>query len=70
MPMYEFECRQCDHAFEALVFDGEEVDCPECHGHKLKRLLSVPAKPMNQATSLPTPCNPKLPPCGPGCCRL
>ena len=70
MPMYEFECRDCEHAFETLVFDGEKVDCPECHSHRLKRLLSVPAKPTNQTTSLPTQCNPKLPPCGPGCCRL
>jgi putative FmdB family regulatory protein len=70
MPMYEFECRECDHAFEALVFDGEQVDCPECHGQKLKRLLSVPAKPRNQPNSLPMQCNPKLPPCGPGCCGL
>jgi putative FmdB family regulatory protein len=70
MPMYEFECRDCEHSFETLVFNGESVACPECQGHKLKRLLSVPAKPRNQPTSLPTSCDPKLPPCGPGCCRM
>jgi hypothetical protein len=36
--------------------------------------LSVPAKPASGASerlgSLPMQCNPKLPPCGPGCCRL
>jgi putative FmdB family regulatory protein len=70
MPLYEYTCKKCDHAFETLVFDGEEVECPECHGTRLERLLSVPAKPHAETTSLPTTCNPNLPPCGPGCCRL
>jgi putative FmdB family regulatory protein len=70
MPMYEYACRQCEHAFEALVFDGEKVECPECHGNRLDRLLSLPAKPMSDLGSLPMSCDPKLPPCGPGCCRV
>jgi putative FmdB family regulatory protein len=68
MPLYEYACRDCEHTFEALVFNGERVECPECQGRRLERLLSVPAKP--QAQSLPTTCDPKQPPCGPGCCRL
>jgi putative FmdB family regulatory protein len=70
MPMYEYACQDCEHTFEALVFDGEQVDCPECHSDKLERLLSVPAKPRGESASLPMSCDPKLPPCGPGCCRL
>jgi putative FmdB family regulatory protein len=70
MPMYEYACRDCEHVFEALVFDGEKVDCPECHSGKLERLLSVPAKPRSESSSLPMRCDPKLPPCGPGCCRM
>jgi putative FmdB family regulatory protein len=70
MPLYEYTCKKCDHAFETLVFDGEKVECPECQSTRLERLLSVPAKPHAEATSLPTTCNPNLPPCGPGCCRL
>jgi putative FmdB family regulatory protein len=70
MPMYEYACRDCEHVFEALIFDGEKVDCPECHSRKLERLLSVPAKPRSESSSLPMRCDPKLPPCGPGCCRL
>jgi putative FmdB family regulatory protein len=70
MPLYEFACQECSHTFETLVFDGEQVECPECQGNKLERLLSVPAKPRSETTSLPTSCDPKLPPCGPGCCRL
>ena len=70
MPLYEYTCRQCEHTFEALVFNGDQVECPECQGDQLERLLSVPAKPRAESQSLPTTCNPKLPPCGPGCCRL
>jgi putative FmdB family regulatory protein len=69
MPLYEYACRKCDHTFEALVFNGDDVECPECRGTKLERLLSVPAKP-RETQSLPTACNANLPPCGPGCCRL
>ena len=70
MPLYEYECRDCESHFEALVFAGETVECPECHGEKLDRLMSVPAKPKSETASLPIGCNPNLPPCGPGCCRM
>jgi putative FmdB family regulatory protein len=70
MPLYEYSCQKCDHTFETLVFDGEEVECPECHSHRLERLLSVPAKPKADSQSLPMSCNSNLRPCGPGCCRL
>ena len=70
MPMYEYSCRKCEHTFEALVFDGEPVECPECKSRRLERLLSVPARPRSENKSLPMSCNPNLPPCGPGCCRL
>jgi putative FmdB family regulatory protein len=68
MPLYEYTCRDCDKTFETLVFDGEAIECPNCEGNRLERLFSVPAKP--QAQPLPMKCDPKLPPCGPGCCRL
>ncbi len=45
MPLYEYACKKCNHEFEALVFPGEEAECPECRGHTLERLLSVPAPP-------------------------
>lgn len=70
MPLYEFTCQECQHEFETLVFNGEQVECPECHGAKLDRQWSVPAKPHAEGSSLPMSCDPKLPPCGPGCCRL
>jgi putative FmdB family regulatory protein len=70
MPLYEYACQECEHTFEALVFNGEQVDCPECHSERLERLLSVPAKPRGESHSLPLSCKPDAPPCGPGCCRL
>jgi putative FmdB family regulatory protein len=70
MPLYEYTCRDCEHAFETLVFDGDEVACPQCQGHRLQRQLSVPSRPRVEDRSLPVDCDPDLPPCGPGCCRL
>ena len=43
MPLYEYTCQACEHTFEALVFDGEAVECPQCHDQQLERLWSVPA---------------------------
>jgi putative FmdB family regulatory protein len=70
MPMYEYACKKCEHTFETLVFNGEKVECPECHGERLERLLSVPAKPQAGGKPLSMSCDTNLPPCGPGCCRL
>jgi putative FmdB family regulatory protein len=72
MPLYEYTCQECRHTFEALVFDGEDVECPRCKADRVERLLSVPAKPRAGGQSLPTGgCDPSLPPCGaPGCRRM
>ena len=70
MPMYEYACQECEHTFETLVFNGEQVECPECRSARLERLLSVPARPRAEGQSLPMSCDSTLPPCGPSCCRL
>jgi putative FmdB family regulatory protein len=70
MPLYEFTCQDCDHAFETLVFQDEEAECPQCHRSQLLRQWSVPARPRVESDTLPMSCNPNLPPCGPSCCRL
>jgi putative FmdB family regulatory protein len=70
MPLYEYACRKCEHQFEELISNGEPVECPQCHTRRVERLLSIPAKPRSEGGSLPMSCDPKLPPCGPGCCRL
>jgi putative FmdB family regulatory protein len=71
MPLYEYSCSKCDHTFEALVFEGDEVECPACRGRRVERLLSVPAKPRAETASLPLRCDAAGPPCGaPGCRRM
>jgi putative FmdB family regulatory protein len=70
MPLYEYTCQQCEHTFEALVFDGEQVECPECRGARVERLLSLPARPQSSSSSLPMGgCDPSGPPCGAPWCR-
>jgi putative FmdB family regulatory protein len=41
MPTYEYECRSCGHAFEALqsMSDDPLTECPEC-GKEIRRVLS------------------------------
>ncbi len=44
MPIYEFVCQDCEHEFETLVKNREEVDslrCPQCNSPRIKRLMSV-----------------------------
>ena len=72
MPLYEYACRQCDHTFEALVFEGEQVECPECQSKRLQRLMSMPGLAKARGEALPmSGCGDlSLPPCGaPGCRR-
>ena len=70
MPIYEYACRECHHTFEALVDEGDAVECPQCQARKLERLLSLPARVTPSATA-GAACNadPSLPPCGPMCGR-
>ncbi len=43
MPIYEFQCEDCDRSVEILVRPGhdEDAECPDCHGSKLRREMSV-----------------------------
>jgi putative FmdB family regulatory protein len=40
MPLYEYECRQCGHRFEALVRASETPACPACQSADLERAIS------------------------------
>ena len=71
MPLYDYACPKCDHTFETLVFnDAEEVECPQCHSRHVERQMSVPAKPLQETTALPTACQSSGPPCGSMCSRF
>ena len=41
MPIYRYQCLECDTTFKVLQRDGNETSavCPECGGEKTKRLL-------------------------------
>ena len=41
MPIYEYLCNDCSHAFETLVRNGAKPDCPACKSGSLQRTLSV-----------------------------
>ena len=69
MPLYEYACKKCRHGFEALIFPGEEAECPECRGRALEKRMSIPARPAAEST-MPRGCDSSLPPCGAACRRF
>lgn len=70
MPLYEYVCQKCEHAFESLVYDGDHVECPQCSSDKLSKLLSLPGAPQVKDGGFPSSCgDPSLPPCGAAGCR-
>lgn len=44
MPIYEYQCKACGHAFDALqkMSDSPLTDCPDCNEPSLRKLLSAP----------------------------
>src|SRR5262245_49899675 len=80
MPIYEYRCEPCDHAFETLVRSpGDVPHCPQCGGVELVKQFSVPAaaQPGGKGSSLPISGDPGGSPfgcgaggCGAGMCSL
>jgi putative FmdB family regulatory protein len=77
MPVYEYVCAQCEHAFEELVIGGEEVACPRCSSAKLRKRFSTFAtngEPDNLRASAyrssGSSCGTCGDPRGPGACSL
>jgi putative FmdB family regulatory protein len=43
MPIFEYHCRECEHAFEVLILPrSPEPRCPECESKDIEKLLSAP----------------------------
>ena len=43
MPLYEYQCNDCESQVELLIRSQEETpECPDCGSTRLMRLLSVP----------------------------
>jgi putative FmdB family regulatory protein len=73
MPIFEYVCRECDHAFEALVYGNEKASCPKCQSKKLAPQLSVfavSAKGSASSARAAGPCGSCGDPRGPGACSL
>lgn len=69
MPIYEFQCKDCDVRFETLVRSHDVPGCPECSSENLDKLISAhavgsgaPDTPCGSA-----PCS-SAPMCGSGGC--
>ena len=74
MPLYEYECRDCNHHFELLVRESTKLECPKCASVALEKQLSVFAMSAPSSSSLmrdagPAPCGACGDPRGPGSCR-
>lgn len=75
MPIRDYRCDHCGHAFEVLVRGDEPTRCRACGAQALTQLLSVFASPKSsQATALPAmagaPCGTCGNPAGPGACHF
>jgi len=72
MPIYRYQCKECEHAFETLVMKrSETVACPTCGSENLQKLLTSHAV----GSSTPdTPCGSgacsPMPPCAGGMCGM
>ena len=42
MPIYQYECRSCQHAFELQqsMKDDAISECPECHKNDARRIIT------------------------------
>ncbi len=74
MPIFEYACQTCGHAFELLVRSDTRLACPSCQSPQLDKQLSVFATADSGSTraSGPTaaPCGSCGHPEGPGACQL
>ncbi|MBI4575776.1 MAG: zinc ribbon domain-containing protein [Planctomycetes bacterium] len=73
MPIYEYDCRSCNHRFETLVREGDRPRCPSCGGGRLAKRLSTFAVEArdgrrNAAPAAARPCGTCGDPRGPGAC--
>jgi putative FmdB family regulatory protein len=57
MPIFEYICRDCGHAFETIVSGSRQPECPSCSSGALEKQLSVFAVSANagSASAMPVP---------------
>ncbi len=72
MPVYDFQCEQCDEAFEVRASirekeAGLKPECPKCHGRRARQVITAGLMIRGQdgASVGLSGCGPNA---GPGCC--
>ncbi|QDU29825.1 Zinc ribbon domain protein [Anatilimnocola aggregata] len=53
MPLFDYQCQNCQTEVELLIRGDEKPECPECHSKKMDKLLSVPAAHVAHSGGLP-----------------
>jgi putative FmdB family regulatory protein len=69
MPLFDFQCENCQTESELLIRGDEQAKCPECDSPKMRKLLSAAAAHVNSSSlpmSVPSGCG--KPQCGQGRC--
>jgi len=55
MPIFEYNCRRCDHRFETIVLSTRaKVSCPKCQGRSVEKQLSVFRSPATAKEASPS----------------
>jgi putative FmdB family regulatory protein len=67
MPLYEYQCQDCQAQAELLIQAGQQPKCPACGGDHLTKLLSVVAAPTRDASAGGSPQPRPGGSCGSGC---
>ena len=69
MPLFDYQCEDCQAEVELLIRGDERPECPECHSKKMQKQLSAPAAHMVSSGGMPMMgggCG--KPQCGQGSC--
>ncbi|HCQ98764.1 MAG TPA: zinc ribbon domain-containing protein [Acidobacteria bacterium] len=73
MPIFEYECRDCQRGFELLVRAQSVPACPSCDGTSLRKRLSAFAVGRGEPATgslVPPACGSCGDPRGPGSCSI
>ena len=57
MPIYEYQCKDCDNIFEILTTSSkisEKIQCNKCKSAKVNKVISAGSFRLNPGTSLPS----------------